>query len=99
MPIMAGTIQIQYVNKSDRSNPHERILCIGGTNPDGRRWKRRQEQVIADIEAGTYTYYVAVADGESVWVVVAVNPWGNKYLKTTADGEAPNNLLALPECP
>ncbi|MGO7416641.1 DUF3892 domain-containing protein [Rhizobium ruizarguesonis] len=24
---------------------------------------------------------------------------GNKYLKTTADGDQPNNLLSLPECP
>lgn len=23
---------------------------------------------------------------------------GNRYLKTVADGDAPNNLLALPEC-
>lgn len=26
-------------------------------------------------------------------------PHGNKYLKTEADGDAPNNLLNLPECP
>jgi len=25
--------------------------------------------------------------------------FGNKYLKTVADGEQPNNLLSLPECP
>ncbi|MDD5382312.1 MAG: DUF3892 domain-containing protein, partial [Candidatus Margulisbacteria bacterium] len=24
---------------------------------------------------------------------------GRKYLKTEADGEAPNNLLSLPTCP
>jgi hypothetical protein len=32
-------------------------------------------------------------------VIVAVSAAGNKYLKTTADSEQPNNLLALPECP
>jgi hypothetical protein len=32
-------------------------------------------------------------------VIVAVSQWGNKYIKTTADGVHPNNLLALPECP
>jgi hypothetical protein len=32
-------------------------------------------------------------------VIIAVSPFGNRYLKTEADGEHPNNLLALPECP
>jgi hypothetical protein len=32
-------------------------------------------------------------------VVVAVSRYGNKYIKTTADGEQPDNLLSLPECP
>jgi hypothetical protein len=27
-----------------------------------------------------------------------VSRFGNKYLKTTSDGDQPNNLLALPEC-
>lgn len=95
---MAVNVQIRCVNKSDRLNPHERIHSIGGQNPDGARWKRRQAQAVADIEAGTYKYCVAVPGSESVWVIVAVSPWGNKYIKTTADGELPNSLLALPEC-
>ena len=32
-------------------------------------------------------------------VNVAVSHYGNKYLKTENDGEQPDNLLALPECP
>jgi len=36
--------------------------------------------------------------GDVVDVVVAINRYANKYLKTTADGDEPNNLLALPEC-
>ena len=31
-------------------------------------------------------------------VVVAVSRFGNKYLKTVADGDQPNNLLSLYEC-
>ena len=37
--------------------------------------------------------------GKSVWVIVAVSRFGNKYLNTEANGEDPNNLLSLPECP
>ncbi len=31
-------------------------------------------------------------------VVVAVSRFGNKYLKTVADSDHPNNLLSLYEC-
>ena len=33
------------------------------------------------------------------WVIVAMDPYGNKYLKTERDGDTPNDLLGLPECP
>ncbi len=93
----APSVQIQCINKSDRPNPHERILAVGGVRSDGVKWLRTQPQVIADIEAQTYNYYVSVG-GKTVWVIVAVSRWGNKYIKTTADGESPDNLLSLPEC-
>ena len=32
-------------------------------------------------------------------MIVAKSRWGHKYLKTDSDGEQPDNLLALPECP
>jgi hypothetical protein len=92
-------VRIHCINKLDRPNPHERILSVGGINPDGGRWKRSQPQVITDIEAGTYQYYVERPAGDRVNVVVATSPFGNKYIKTTADGDSPNNLLSLPECP
>jgi hypothetical protein len=57
-----------------------------------------QPAAIAAIEAGKYRFYVSVR-GDSVWVVVATSRWGNKYLKTQNDGDQPNNLLSLPECP
>lgn len=94
---MAVNVQIQCINKTNRTSPHERIQSIGGIRSDGLRWKRSQQQAIIDIENGTYSYYVSVC-GRSVWVIVASNN-GNKYIKTQNDGEQPNNLLSLPECP
>lgn len=95
---MGTNYQVKCINKSDRMNPHERITHIGGVNADGTRWKLTQQDAIAGIESGKWQFYVSVG-GHSVWVIVATSAAGNKYLKTQNDGEHPNNLLSLPECP
>jgi len=95
---MAQNLQITCIIKSDRQDPHERILVIGGTNSDGTRWQLPQKDAITGIENGTWQFYVAVGPS-SVWVIVSTSRFGNKYLKTQNDGEQPNNLLNLDTCP
>jgi predicted secreted protein len=93
---MAQNVQIQCINKTNRNDPHDRIQFVGGVS-GGQRWKMSQKDAISYIENGTYAFYVSV-NGQSVWVIVATNN-GNKYIKTQNDGQHPNNLLSLPECP
>ena len=94
---MASRHQISCINKRQHDNPHERIQAIGGLNPDRSRWKLSENEAIQSIKAGKYAFYV-IANGREVEVVIATH-LGREYLKTTADGYEPNNLLSLPECP
>jgi hypothetical protein len=95
---MASRVEIRCINKTDRYNPHERIRNVGGVNGDGARWKITEEEAIAGIENDTWSFYVS-RGGHTVDVIVARSPYGHKYLKTVADGQQPDNLLSLPECP
>ncbi len=92
-------VRVSCINKDDRYDPHERIQNIGGRNSDGTPWKMSQPKAIQAIEAGEYSFYAERPAGNRVEVIVAISAAGNKYLRTTADGDAPNNLLSLPECP
>jgi len=83
--------RIECVTKDPRQDPHKRIEYVGGSD-----WKISEDEAISNIENGE-SYEVSV-DGQTVGVVIAEHE-GHKYLKTEADGYAPNNLLSLPECP
>lgn len=94
---MLSRHEVSCINKSDRLNPHERIMSIGGRNEDGKTWKLSQQDAVHGIEDGKWTFFVR-RGGYEVDVVVSISRYGHKYLKTMADGEHPDNLLALPEC-
>jgi hypothetical protein len=94
---MASKVRVSCINKSNRTNPHERITSIGGVNPDGTNWKMAESKAIEKIEDGTYNFYVSQG-GNTVDVIIATRE-GRKYLKTSTDGVSPDNLLSLPECP
>lgn len=93
---MAIRRKVSCINKTNRSSAYERITNIGGTH-NNARWKEAQESAISQIEAKTHEYYTD-HKGETAEVTVASRD-GRKYLKTKNDGEQPDNLLSLPECP
>lgn len=95
---MAERVRISCINKSDRYNPHERIINVGGVNDNGSRWKLSQPEAIAGTKEGKWSFYVMIGN-HVVNVIVAVSRFGNEYLKTEPDADQPDNLLSLPECP
>ena len=76
----------------DGADSDQRIDAIGGGG-----WRHLIDDAIRNIETGTNSYWTMAA-GAVANVIVAKRPNGRKYLKTTADGVEPNNLLALPRC-
>jgi hypothetical protein len=95
---MTTALEVRCINKSNRLSAHECIHSIGGVYANGIPWKLPQQEAIVSIEQGKCSFYV-MQGSRPVSVLVAKSAHGNKYLKTVADGELPDNLLSLPECP
>jgi hypothetical protein len=87
------------VSCREKHSLYERIISIGcaeiGT---GSLVRFTEDEAINRIEKGADSFYVERPEGHRVWVIVAQRE-GRKYLKTETDGEKPDNLLSLPECP
>ncbi len=84
--------QVTCINKQPRMDTHEGITHLGGP---GWRWTR--QQVIDSIKAKTNTFYTLV-NGKRANVAVVEGSNG-PYVRTYADGQWNDNLLALTECP
>jgi hypothetical protein len=90
--------RVRCIKKADGSTPDAWIARIGGTNEVGVNWRLTQVEAIQAIEGRRWDFYIELATGPPVEVIVATTATGAKYLKTTADGDEPSRLLALPEC-
>ena len=92
--------EVKCINKTNRQSAWERIERFGGPGgANGGWWYLTQAQMIEAIETNRYgRFYVERPVGDRVYLIVATNAYGNKYVKTEADGDQPNNLLSLPEC-
>ena len=85
-------VRVTSVNKQPRNNPHEGITHLGGQG-----WKWTRAEVIQSIRERSNTFYT-YENGKRADVGVIDGPNG-PYVRTHADGQWNDNLLALPECP
>lgn len=81
--------QVTCVDKTSKT--HEGITHLGGAG-----WHWPAEKVITAIESREDTFFV-LAGGRRAEVGV-VKGERRKYLRTHADGQWSDNLLALPAC-
>jgi Protein of unknown function (DUF3892) len=82
--------------KCHRPDDQDKDRRLEGLGAPG--WYKDIDTLIREIEAGTNRYWTTTPQQQSVWIEVKQRPNGRKYLKTTADGVEPNNLLALSKC-
>ncbi|MFB6462798.1 DUF3892 domain-containing protein [Bradyrhizobium tunisiense] len=95
IPLTGSNPNNHGVSGYTRSNRTPALITV--KSADGGRWKQSVDQTIREIESREWEFFVAEG-GRTVDVIVATHN-GNKYIKTTADGIQPDNLLSLPECP
>jgi len=93
---VVNAVQITCISRTERMSSHERLTHVGGSADS--QWKIALDDAIAKIESGEWAFFVQ-AHRRTAGVIVAVSPSGKKYLKTEADGDQPDTLLWLPECP
>ena len=90
----------QYrVTCTKKHEEHERITILGCYTTTKVFLTFTEAEVIDRIENANDTFYVERPTGHVVELEVVTPKNGKKYVKTKADGEKPDNLLSLPDCP
>lgn len=84
-------VQVLCISKRDRNSRHEGITHLGGQG-----WKWTRDDVIQSIEAKINTFFTRVGNNRSD--IGVVKGEHGKYVRTYADGQWNDNLLALVEC-
>lgn len=83
--------QVTCINKQPRNSTYEGITHLGGNG-----WKWTRSEVIQSIRNKSNTFFTQV-NGKRADIGI-VEGQNGPYLRTYADDQWNDNLLALPEC-
>lgn len=86
---------ITCINKPDRLSPHEHITLIGNS---AGNWRITTASAINRITNGTDSFCTINALGGRVDIAVVRIAGRQPFLRTHADGQWNDNLLAQQEC-
>jgi len=96
---MAILLKVKWVDKSDQSEPHQRIRHIGGDSRE-LKWKHSQAEAVDFIERRQFEYYIHIEKTpRPVRLDVASTPDGEKYLTAQIGDDASQLLFELPPLP
>jgi hypothetical protein len=87
--------EVTCINKPDRASRHEHITHIGNI---AERWRIMRESAIQRIDQKLASFYTKDKSNRKVYIAVVREASKAPYLRTHADGQWNDNLLALPEC-
>jgi len=94
------SVRITCINKDNghHYDPYEAITDLGWLNEHtGHSGKSTLKQMVDFLEERNIAY-VKDAWGNIAYLVVETSRFGNKFVKTVADGKKTDNLLQLSEC-
>jgi hypothetical protein len=77
---------------------HEAIQYLGWVNEQTRTTGRSSREQMIQFLENRGAAFTRDGFGNVAYLVIRISPYGNKYVKTIADGKESDNLLALPEC-
>jgi hypothetical protein len=86
--IVARIREIRFVRKQPRSGATRNITHLGG-----KGWLMTRAEVVAGLEGGDF-FYIRQG-GVPVWLEVATNAAGEKYVRSETDCDIPESLLRL----
>lgn len=89
---MATPLQITCIDKDPREDRYHAIKSVAGFG-----FRYTQQDAVRLIDTGQQDFYVKVGLFRAD-VVTEESSWGHRYLKTSSDGFAADNLLSLPQC-
>jgi hypothetical protein len=88
--------EVNCINKPNRDSAHEYITHIGNSD---QGWRISRESAIERIDSKQEAFYtVDLYTRKRVYIGVVREPGKAPYLRTYADKEWNNNLLAQQEC-
>jgi hypothetical protein len=86
------------VTCTQKREKQEHVISLGCYGPDNAHHNFTEAEVIDRLDNRGDTFYTERPDGHIAEIIVETLH-GEKFLRTKPDGERPNNLDWLPDCP
>ncbi|MGW8352267.1 hypothetical protein [Streptomyces wedmorensis] len=98
LPLHGPGLRITHVRKRTPGSDGVFVREIAGRRPDGRWWRMSRAEALTALD-GRQALYVEQTPGTRAAVLAVPDGSGDRYLRTTPNADAADNLLSLPTIP